>query len=180
MDTEDVSALIGDAVGTPDLWKNHSPEELATIFTMEVVGGSSQKPTGATKKREALEIGQVLGQFANAAPQVVELLMRIFQQAFDEVVMRDEDWAALRESIFAQQQRGISTGGPGPNQPQGQAQSQPGQQPNGQGSQLQEQVAQMIAQLGPEQKQQLESLVQQGVPPSQALAQVQGQTGVQQ
>ena len=165
MPVEQVVSLIGQEAATD--WKNLSAEEIAGAFGMQVVGGSTKKPTSQAKKEEALELGQVLGQFVNAAPMAVtKIMLEVFQQAFDEITMKDEDWEALKQEmgLMAQQQAAPSGAGAG------------GQSPV-QGSDPQtEQIKQTIAQLPPEVQQQLQALVQQGVPPSQALQQVTQQT----
>lgn len=173
MSKEQVIALIGQEAAQD--WQTLSPQEIAGAFSMKVVGGSTKKPTSQAKKEEALELGQVLGQFVNAAPMAVTTLMlEVFQQAFDEIVIKDEDWESLKQEMGMQAQQQAGTPPPAGGQPQSQ-----GQQPQGgTGPQL-EQMKQMIAQLPPDQQQQLQTLVQQGVPPSQALQQVTGQQTVQ-
>jgi hypothetical protein len=84
-------------------------------MNMRVVGGSTQKPTSAAKKQEAVQVGQALGQFAKAAPvSVLTFALKLFEQAFDEITITDEDWRQLREE--AQQQISGATAGAGPAQ----------------------------------------------------------------
>jgi hypothetical protein len=113
---------------------------------MRVVGGSTIKPTSRAKKQEAIEAGQVIGQFADAAPVTVEIMLKMFEQAFDEIVIKDEDWERIRESIALQQQQAGS--GPG-----GETQSST----NG-----------TAGELPPEAEQAVQTLVQQGLPEQQA------------
>jgi hypothetical protein len=156
MPVEDVTNLIGDEAG--EIWENMSPEEIATL-SQQVVGGSTKKPTSAAKKEEALEFGQVLGQFVNAAPgPVLKIMLQVMEKAFDEVTMREEDWTELMTSIEQQQQQ-QQGGGEQPAQGQG---------PNVT-SASPEQLQQMLAQLPPEVKQQVQSAIQSGVPPQEAL-----------
>jgi len=89
------------------------PREIRRKVQCSVEGGSTQKPTSAAKKAEALQIGQILGQFASASPAVVLLLLKIFQRAFDGVVITDADWTELRQGIMMQMQRGASGEGGG-------------------------------------------------------------------
>lgn len=110
MPGERVSQLIGPerAAG----WRNMTPDEIRGQFAARVVGGSTQKPTSRAKKSEALELGQVLGQFVNAAPgPIIEVLLRVFEQSFDEVVMTEEDWKQLREAAMTQMAGGSGEGG---------------------------------------------------------------------
>ena len=154
MDEETVTNLIGEQ---KIAWENLTPEE---IFKMSytVVGGSTKKPTSAAKKEEALEFGQVLGQFVNAAPgPVLKMMLKVMEKAFDEVTMREEDWEELQESIDQ---------AAGQEQPPGEG------QPGGQGdvaTASPEQLKELLAQLPPELKQQVQSAIQSGVSPQKAL-----------
>ena len=172
MPVEQVVALIGDEA--QEEWTNMSVEEISQL-SMQVVGGSTKKPTSAAKKEEALEFGQVLGQFVSAAPgPVLTMMFQVMEKAFDEVTMREEDWTALKETIAQQAQQGQG-------QPQGQPQEQQPQQapPPDAGTASPEQLQELLAQLPPEIKQQVASAIQSGVSPKEALAaaiqQLQGQ-----
>lgn len=147
MSPQRVVELIGPEVG--NAYKQMRPIELGTSMSMRVVGGSTAKPTSQAKKEEAIQVGQVLGQFADAAPIVVEITLRMFQQAFDEIVMRDEDWQALRESIALQQQQG-------------------GAGPQGAGAGAGN-IEEIIAQLPPQAQAVVQQAMQQGVPPEEAI-----------
>jgi hypothetical protein len=167
MDKETVVSLIGEEA---EGWENLSVQEVSQL-SLIVLGGSTKKPTSQAKKEEALEFGQVLGQFVNAAPgPVIKVMLQVMEKAFDEVTMREEDWQELQEAI--QQQAGA----PGPEQ-QAQEQAQ-AQQPDV-ASASPEQLQQLLAQMPPEIKQQIQSAIQSGVPPQKALEaamqQVQGQ-----
>ena len=151
MDRETVVSLIGEPGAE---WQNMTAAEISTL-SHTVVGGSTQKPTSAAKKEEALEFGQVLGQFVNAAPgPVLKVMLQVMEKAFDEVTMREEDWQELIQAI--EQQQG---GGEG----QGQA-SGPDV-----GSASPDQLKQILAQLPPEAKQQVQSAIESGVSPQKAL-----------
>jgi hypothetical protein len=154
MTKEQVMALIGEEGGE---WENMSPEEISSL-SQQVIGGTTKKPTSAAKKEEALEFGQVLGQFVNAAPgPVLKIMLQVMQKAFDEVTMREEDWDEITAAI--QQQSGVE---------QPPAEGQPGGQ-NDIGTASPEQLQQILAQLPPELKQQVQSAVQSGVSPQKAL-----------
>lgn len=92
MDKTQVSALIGPQLATT--WRNLSLEEFRSL-SIEVTGGSTQKPTSQTKKQLALEVGQVLGQFASANPLVVIVMLRVLSEAFNEVSVTDQEWQML-------------------------------------------------------------------------------------
>ena len=153
MDAETVQSLIGEEAE----WENMTPGEISAI-SQTVIGGSTKKPTSAAKKEEALEFGQVLGQFVNAAPgPVLTMMMKVMEKAFDEVTMREEDWQELQEAI---QQTAGQEQPPGEGQPGGQsdiATASP------------EQLKEVLAKLPPEVKQQVQSAIQSGVSPQQAL-----------
>jgi len=155
MDTETVVDLIGEEGAD---WENMSADEIRSM-SQTVIGGSTKKPTSAAKKEEALEFGQVLGQFVNAAPgPVLKVMLQVMEKAFDEVTMREEDWTELREAIEQQvggeqQQQGPPNGQAGPDI----ASASP------------EQLQQLLQQLPPEIKQQVQSAIQSGVSPQKAL-----------
>lgn len=119
MTAEEVVNILGqEAAG----WQQTPPEELRRGFACTVMGGSTQKPTSAVKKDQALKIGQILGQFASATPEVTMVMLKIFEQAFDDVVITADDWASIRESIQAKLMQGMSAppqqGSGDPSQPQ--------------------------------------------------------------
>ena len=152
MPVEQVVELVGEEA--QEVWENLSPEEINSL-SLIVLGGSTKKPTSAAKKEEALEFGQVLGQFVNAAPgPVLKVMLQVMEKAFDEVTMREEDWQELIASI--EQQAG------------GGEQPQQGQGPDVAGASP-EQLQEMLAQLPPEVKQQVQSAIQSGVSPQKAL-----------
>lgn len=160
MSKEQVAAIIGAEAAAE--WKNFSPEELRTSFNMRVVGGSTSKPTSQIKKKEALEMGQVLGQFVQASPAVIMVLLKVFEQAFDEVVIKQEDWQFIMESVQMNMQKAGAGPGAGGNMPEGGA-------PEGD---MKQQLIAALQKLPPEAKQAVEQLVQQGMPPEEALKQV--------
>jgi len=160
MEKEDVIALVGES---GEAWENMAPEEISQL-SIQVVGGSTKKPTSAAKKEEALELGQVLGQFVNAAPgPVLKVMLSVMQEAFDEVTMREEDWDELIEAIT--QQAGGEPTAPGDGAQGGPAVANASP----------EQLKELLAQMPPEVKQQVQSAIQSGVPPQQALQAALGQ-----
>lgn len=176
MDKETVADLIGTELASA--WKNMEPTEIRAL-SMQVIGGSSKKPTSRAKKEEALKMGQVLGQFVQTSPLVLKVMLEVFQEAFDEVVITDEDWQKIIDSI-SQAEEGNQPGG----QPGGEpgAVKRPGangQVPDVTGASPEE-IKAIIEQLPPEMQQQIVEAIKAGMPPQQALQaaiqQVQGGT----
>jgi len=158
MDKETVHNLIGEEMQ----WENMAPDEIRTLSN-QVVGGSTRKPTSAAKKEEALEFGQVLGQFVNAAPgPVLKVMLQVMEKAFDEVTMREEDWQELAEAITQGQEAQQGGGQGAPQAPQAPptpdiATASP------------DQIKELLAKLPPEVKAQIQKAIDSGVPPEKAL-----------
>jgi len=165
MPKETVTDLIGEA---GESWQNISPDEIRRM-SQRVVGGSTKKPTSQAKKEEALEFGQVLGQFVQAAPgPAMKIMLQVMEKAFDEVTMREEDWQELSEAI--QQQAGTAPT-PGQGQPGGQGDIE---------SASPDQLKQLLEQLPPEAKQQVKAAIDSGVSPAKALQAALGEMQSQQ
>jgi hypothetical protein len=161
MSQQEVGAVIGDADAKK--WQNLEPADIRKRFSVRIVGGSTQKPTSKAKKEEAAKIGQVLGQFANAGGGVVVLLLlKIFERAYDDVVITDDDWKMVISSIMQANANSNPTGNP--------AASQAGAPQ--QGGAVPPEIAQQIQQLPPQAQQALLQAIQQGVPPQEALQQI--------
>lgn len=95
MDEVTVRNLISDAVvDKAGGWQNFDdPREWHSQFSFAIVGGSTLKPTSQAKKDMAIQLGQVLGQFAQANPAIVPIMLRVMERAFnEEVVITPEDW----------------------------------------------------------------------------------------
>ena len=108
MEEETVNELIGPS-DVP--WKTMTPQE-ASKFSITTVGGSTQKPSSGAKKEEAVQVGQVLGQFVKASPVALLVALKVMQEAFDTIVIKEEDWTLIRDSI-QQQLQGEQQGQPG-------------------------------------------------------------------
>lgn len=149
MDEQNVVDLIGkSAVG---VWRRMEPKEIRTTLELTIVGGSTQKPTSQAKKQEALEIGQVLGQFVNSAPgPVLKVMLEVFQSAFDEINIKEEDWEEIKQAIISRQQQGQN--------------AQPGN-----GADPSAQLQQQLEQLPPEAQAAVQQSVQKGVPLAEAI-----------
>jgi len=152
MSAEMVGALIEDKCG--EIWSQFTPmtpQELRSKFSMRMVGGSALKPTSRAKKEEAIQIAQVLGQFGKAVPATMLIILKVFERAFDEITITQEDWAMLRQTVEKQL---------APEQPE---------QP--QGDQLAE-MEQVINQLPPQAKAAIGQATAKGVPIRQAVEEV--------
>lgn len=168
---EDVLPLIGKECA--DYWQRITDSRMFdSELNMRVEGGSIGKPNSREKKKQAVELGQVLGQFASGAPGVVIPMIKMFERAFDEVIISDEEW----QFIFKTIEQSLMKAGSGP----GGEQQQQQQGAQGGGGDQEAQLREVIDRLPPEAKQQLEQLVQQGMPPSEALQRVEAATQTQQ
>lgn len=105
MTTELVGKQYADAVGLWQ-WGMADSKMIRSQVVCSVEGGSTQKPTSAAKKQEALQVGQILGQFSSASPYVIILLLKVFERAFDGIVLTDKDMEMLTQSIQMQLQQG--------------------------------------------------------------------------
>ena len=109
MDQDEVAGIIGKHLARG--WKNMTVEEFNANYSCEVVAGSTEKPNSTFKKNEAVKIAQAVGQFAQAAPgATLRIMLRVLQQAFTEVVITPEDWAALEAEVTANLSKGVSDG----------------------------------------------------------------------
>jgi hypothetical protein len=171
-DAEDVTPFIGAKLA--QTWqKVASPREFEKEFSVRVESGSSAKPNSREKKQQAIEMGQVMGQFASASPAVVILMLKMFERAFDEFTVADEDWDRVMDTMM----QGLQKAGGGP----GGAQGGPGQPPQPgpplTDEAMLQQLKMKIAKLPPQAQAKLQEMVQAGVPPSEALQQIEAQLG---
>lgn len=102
MDQEQVAKLIG--INNSQMWNNLSSDEIVNTFSLRCVGGTTVKPTSDSKKQQALQMSQVLGQFASASPYTVIIMLQILQRAFDDVIVTEEDIEMIKNSILQQLQ----------------------------------------------------------------------------
>lgn len=162
---EEVAKHIGETEAAE--WIQMSANEISQQFSVQVVGGSSKKPTSQAKKEEAIEVGQVLGQFGSTTPMAIVVALKLLEEAFDEITINEEDWAAIRQSIEQQMQSEQAQGQPAPAPTQTQQGS--GEQPvqGGDG------IDQLLSQLPPEIKQQMVEAINQGANPQEVVAKAQ-------
>jgi len=106
MSPQDVVAIIGQTLGQN--YKQMSVAEFTGNYNLEIVAGSMEKPNSVFKKKEAVQIAQAVGQFAQAAPgATLTIMLRVLEQAFTEVVIKPEDWAAIGNEIQAKTSQGV-------------------------------------------------------------------------
>lgn len=174
MDPTQVTQLTGLDVSAN--WKPLDPLGDSNRWNMTCVGGSTQKQTSAAKKQEAVQIGQVLAQFAKAAPAaVLTKTLEVFAAAFDDVIMQQEDWQKIEEEVMktlAMGQGGAPGQMPQPGQPQ------PGGPPQQGGggtdpAQMGQMVVQALSQLPPQVVKAIGAALAQGIPPQQVFEQMQ-------
>lgn len=166
MPREQVAMLIGDKAAAT--WENMPADQISARLQMTIVGGSTQKPTSESKKQQALQMGQVLGQFVNAAPQpVLFTLINTLRGAFNDTIP-DEQWQVILDAVGAQGAGAPATGSQGAPQ-EGQGAPQGG---GGGGADPIAAAEQLFEQLPPEAKQALGMSLARGVPLREALERI--------
>lgn len=146
-DEEDVAKLVGKQLAQG--WKQMAPEQFRSTYDLEIVAGSMEKPNSVFKKKEAIQIAQALGQFAQAAPgAVLTIMLDMMSQAFTDVVIKPEHWAMLQQEVAASMKKGDSTTGGGGGDP---SQQQPGGD-----------IKQLLMSLPPQEQQKIMQMKQQG------------------
>lgn len=176
MTTEEVNMLLGENfVASKGGWvENRDVREFNENFNFSIVGGSTLKPTAKVKKEQAMQLGQILGQFANASPMLVIVMLKMLERAFsDDVVITPEEWNIIVQGTAQQMQRGSPQQGQQGGQPQQpQGQGQPQQSNGGDPAQVMTQVEQIIDRLPPQAKQFLGAGIAKGVPLKQLVQQL--------
>lgn len=156
---EDVINLLGqDAVTKGGGWEQMvDPAQLLQQYSMTIVGGSTVKPTSKSKKEQAAQLGQILGQFASASPVIILVALKMFQRAFNEdFVITDDDWKMIVESVAKATQQADGKGSP---------------------EEVIGQVDQMLAQLPPEAKAKVGELIAKGAPLSAIIQELMAKQG---
>jgi hypothetical protein len=170
MSAEDVAELLGEEAATD--WQNVGAADLRNLFQAQAVGGSTQKPTSQAKKQQALEISDILGKFAQAAPTTaMTMILNLLNEAFDEVELPDGIFEKLSEEVQQMMRRGSSDAGAAntgdmPDAPGAATAPQEAEEPTI------EQVAAIIDQLPPAAKQALGKVLAAGAPFAEALPEV--------
>ena len=139
MKQEEVASILGDKFAAD--WEQMDAQAIRQTFTPRVVGGSTLKPTSRAKKEQALQISQIIGQFTRATPIAAVVALKVLSQAFDNVVVSQDDWELIYKGIMKE----TSAPSPGEVQQEGQ-QGQEAQQ--GQDRMKELMLAKMQAQRG--------------------------------
>jgi hypothetical protein len=167
-EANDIAPIVGPELA--QAWvKVNDPREFETQFNARVEGGSIAKPNSREKKQQALELAQIMGQFANAAPAIIIVMMKMIENAFDEVVIDDADWQMIMQTMMASLQK--AGGGPG----EGGNPEEQGPTPPASDEELMAQVKERIAQLPTAAQAKLQEMVQSGMPPAEALEQIEAE-----
>jgi len=110
---QDITELVG-----PEYAAKFQPMtviEFNQRFRMTIAAGSIEKPTTEFKKKEAIQIAQALGQLGQGAPATtLKLIIKMFQTAFSNFVMKKKDWEELDTEAQANLTKGQSVPGQPP------------------------------------------------------------------
>ena len=108
---DDIARLTSPAIA--EAFRPMPVKDFNRQFTVRLAAGSTEKPTSQNKKKEALGILQILGQFGKAAPiTVITIVSRLLTKVFSKDLVTPQDLEQLRAEGQAQMQRGVSTGEP--------------------------------------------------------------------
>lgn len=101
MPMEQIIKLAGsDPANSPlSQMANLPPQILREMLACRCVGGSTQKPTSSAKKAEALQVGQILGQFGSI-PYAGILAVKNMMKAFDGMTVTTEDWQMMLKTMM--------------------------------------------------------------------------------
>jgi hypothetical protein len=179
MDAQTVTDIIG--VDVSEFWRPLDNLHDYSAFSVQVVGGSTQKLTSQQKKQEAVQVGQVMAQYVRAAPaSALKVSLKMMSEAFDDFIVSKEDWdnIAAEVQMMAQSQQGGAPGQPplaGGGSPAAPAAGQPppdAPQSGGGGMQIAAQVVQALQQLPPPVLQAIGNALSQGIPPADIFRQM--------
>lgn len=167
MPAEQVAGLLGDAASVG--WTNLDATRIDSTLQFTVIGGSTQNPTSEAKKQQAMNMGQVLGQFVQAAPvPVMTAMLSQMRSAFNDTIP-DATWEQIIGQLEQQGQAPAAGGSEGGGAPSGGGEASPD---GAAANQVVQQLDQLIQQLPPEAQQALGQAVSQGVPISAALERI--------
>ncbi len=163
MPVDMVAQLLGKESSTLN-WPNPPAEELKYRFAMRVVGGSTQKPTSQGKKKEAIEVGKILGQFVNTAPlAVLTAMLKLFEKAFTDITLTEEDWENIGKEAQQQMQNKVG-GAPGQGAPTDDAGTPQQSQGQPDAAAILQQVSQIVEGLPDAARVALGRAIEQGIP----------------
>lgn len=182
MPRDDVARLVGEEFlkANGDWEEGMTVEQFNSEYTFTVVGGSTLKPTSKVKKEQAAQLGQILGQFANASPMIIIVLLKMLERAYGEdVVIEQNEWNMIIQATMQQMQRGgAQQGQPQEGQPQ-QQEGAPPQEGQADPNAIMDQVAKVIDSLPQQARAFLAKGIAQGVPLKQLVTQLTQAAGQQ-
>jgi len=100
MEQSEVAILLGDDKAKD--WKKLDADTIRKTFVPRVVGGSTLKPTSRAKKEQALQITQILGNYAQATPMALVVALKVLAQAYDNMIISQEDWEIIYQGLMQQ------------------------------------------------------------------------------
>lgn len=114
---DQVIALVGAKLGAA--FRPMEVMEFNTTYSMDIAPGSTEKPSSAAKKQEALTIAQAIGQVGQATPMTsLKIIIRMFKNAFSNFLFTKDDADSLEAEAQANLTKGQSVqGGPPAAQP---------------------------------------------------------------
>ena len=74
------------------------------MLKFQWAGDDTVEPTSAMKKQEAVQLAQIMGQFAGATPAITIVMLKLMSRAFNEIVITPQDWEMVFQGINQQQQ----------------------------------------------------------------------------
>ncbi len=90
-------------------FRNMSVNEFNQNYNLKIAAGSTEKPTSRNKKKEAITVIQMLGQFgANAPGTTLRIVTDMLRTAFNRTIVPDEALDMLKQESEAYLQKGIS------------------------------------------------------------------------
>lgn len=108
---EEITEMVGPKKA--EGFQTMSVEDFNKAYRMQIASGSIEKPSSEFKKRESLNIAQAIGQVGQAAPGTTMMIMlRMFQNAFSNLIVTEDDWSRFNQEIQANMQKGVSTNAP--------------------------------------------------------------------
>lgn len=107
-DKDYVTTIIGANKGSN--FQQMSIVDFNSQYIMRIEAGSSEKPNSIAKKKEAMQIIQMLGQFGTAAPMtIISIVAKLLRKVFSPHMVTDAELATLKQEGTAAMQKGVST-----------------------------------------------------------------------
>lgn len=112
---DQVIALVGKKLG--EKFQNMTVDEFNQMFSIDIAPGSTEKPSSAAKKQEAMQLAQAIGQVGQATPMTtLKIMFRMFKNTFN-LLFTKEDEEMLNKEATANMTKGQSVPGQPSTQP---------------------------------------------------------------